>query len=418
MGVGASIHIVVSLPCTGVLLINFFKYPFSFYDKPVSFRNRPGRNNRKILLNPLSKFIAMTHTLPYKQLFDFVFQVFRQMGCSPGDADVATTVLLSADVRGVDSHGVARLSGYARLWEAGRINATPNIRVVYETPSTAVVDGDAGLGLVVAPFAMQVAIEKAEKAGTGWVSVKNSNHFGIAGYHAMMALQHKMIGMAMTNASALVAPTFSIERMLGTNPIAVAIPADTEPAFVADFATTTASNGKLEILQRKNAAAPEGWVQDENGDTTNNANALKQGGAMLPLGGDREHGSHKGYALGSIVDIFSAVLSGASYGPWAPPFPAYVPMPQNMPGEGLGHFFGAMRVDAFRPAAEFTAHMDNWIKRFRSATPAPGHEKVLIPGDPEREMEGARMRDGIPLFESVVDDLKGVGEKMGVAWMD
>ncbi len=135
---------------------------------------------------------------------------------------------------------------------------------------------------------------------------------------------------------------------------------------------------------------------------------------MLPLGSDREHGSHKGYALGSIVDIFSAVLSGASYGPWAPPFPAYVPVPENMPGKGLGHFFGAMRIDAFRPAEEFKAHMDNWIKRFRSAKPAEGYEKVLIPGDPEREMESIRMKEGIPVVKSVLEDLRKVGEMMGV----
>ena len=159
---------------------------------------------------------------------------------------------------------MARLSGYVRLWEAKRINAKPDIKIVHETPSTAVVDGDAGLGLVVAPFAMQVAIDKAKNVGTGWVSVKNSNHFGIAGSHAMMALQHDMIGIAMTNASALVAPTFSTERMLGTNPIAVAIPAGNEQPFVADFATTTAANGKLEILQRKNENAPNGWVQTKN----------------------------------------------------------------------------------------------------------------------------------------------------------
>src|SRR3954464_10628750 len=229
----------------------------------------------------------MSKNYSYEQLFSFTKKVFLKIGCSDGDAEVAAKVLLSADVRGVDSHGVARLSGYVRLWEAKRINATPNIRVTYETPSTAVVDGDAGLGLVVAPLAMQVAIEKAEKAGTGWVSVKNSNHFGIAGYHAMMALQHNMIGMAMTNASALVAPTFSIERMLGTNPIAVAIPAHEEPPFVADFATTTASNGKLEILQRKNQLAPVGWVQTSNGEPTTNPNETRQGGALIPLGSDR-----------------------------------------------------------------------------------------------------------------------------------
>ncbi len=336
------------------------------------------------------------------------------MGCPLQDATTAATVLIAADLRGIDSHGVARLSGYLRLWEAGRVNPKPNIRVVYETPSTAVVDGDAGLGLVVAPFAMQVAIDKAKLVGTGWVTVKNSNHFGIAGVHSMMALKEDMIGMAMTNASALVAPTFSTERMLGTNPIAVAIPANEQPAFVADFATTTAANGKLEILQRKNADMPVGWAQDKEGNPSIDANILRKQGALLPLGSDREHGSHKGYALGSIVDIFSAVLSGASYGPWAPPFPAYVPMPENQPGQGLGHFFGAMRVDAFRPAEEFKNHMDNWINRFRIAQPSEGNDKVLIPGDPEREMEAIRIIEGIPLVEAVEKDLIEIGARFGL----
>jgi L-2-hydroxycarboxylate dehydrogenase (NAD+) len=352
--------------------------------------------------------------LLYSQLYQFTNNVFKTIGCSDEHASVASKALLAADIRGIDSHGVARLSGYVRLWEAKRVNAKPDIKVIHETPSTAAVDGDSGLGLVVAPFAMQVAINKAKNMGTGWVSVCNSNHFGIAGYHAMMALEHDMIGIAMTNASALVAPTFSVERMLGTNPIAVAIPANEQPAFVADFATTTAANGKLEILQRKNEDAPAGWVQDKYGNATTDANTLKHGGALLPLGSDREHGSHKGYALGSIVDIFSAVLSGASYGPWAPPFPAYVPMPENMPGKGLGHFFGAMRTDAFRPANEFKQHMDNWITRFRNAKTVDGYDRVLIPGDPERETEAIRMKEGIPLIDAVFDDLKKVGEKLGV----
>lgn len=357
----------------------------------------------------------MASVFSYSELSGFTQSVFKAMGCSDSDANNATRVLLSADLRGIDSHGIARLVGYVRLWEAKRINATPNIRIVHESPSTAVVDGDAGLGLVVAPFAMQVAINKAKTAGTGWVSVRNSNHYGIAGYHAMMALEHDMIGMSMTNASALVAPTFSIERMLGTNPIAVAIPAGKQPPFVADFATTTAANGKLEILQRKNGDAPIGWVQDKDGNASTDANALKKQGALLPLGSDRDHGSHKGYALGSIVDIFSAVLSGASYGPWAPPFPAYVPMPENMPGQGLGHFFGAMRIDAFRTADEFKDHMDNWITRFRTATPAPGQEKVLIPGDPEREMETTRITQGIPVVDSVVEEITALAQKLGVS---
>lgn len=350
----------------------------------------------------------------YQTLYRFTESVFLAMGCSAADATTATKVLIAADLRGIDSHGVARLSGYVRLWEAGRISAAPNMHVVHETPSTAVVDGGAGLGLVVAPYAMQIAIDKAKQVGTGWVSVKNSNHFGIAGYHAMMALEHDMIGIAMTNASALVAPTFSSEKMLGTNPIAVAIPAGNEPPFVADMATTTAANGKLEILQRKNADAPVGWVQDEAGNEVTDANILKKGGALLPLGSDREHGSHKGYALGSIVDIFSAVLSGGSYGPWAPPFPAYIPLPLNMPGEGLGHFFGAMRIDAFRPAQDFKSNMDNWIQRFRNAIPINPAQKVLIPGDPEREAHTARMQTGIPIVEPVVLDLQEVGARFGI----
>jgi len=229
-----------------------------------------------------------------------------------------------------------------------------------------------------------------------------------------MALDHDMIGIALTNASPLVAPTYSTERLLGTNPICVAIPAGNEPPFVGDMATTTAANGKLEILQRKGGVAPLGWIQTKEGRQSTDPHELKAGGALLPLGGDREHGSHKGYILGSVVDIFSAVLSGANYGPWVPPFPAYVPMPDEQPGKGIGHFFGAMRIDAFRPADDFKKNMDKWIHRFRSATPAKGYEKVLIPGDPEREMEKDRMTNGVPLLKPVIDDLKFLGEKFDV----
>ena len=353
-------------------------------------------------------------TIPYTQLWQFAFNVFKKINCPDHQAHLATNVLLSADLRGIDSHGVARLSGYVRLWEAKRINSTPGIRTIHETPSTAVVDGDAGLGLVVAPKAMEIAIQKANQVGTGWVAVKNSNHFGIAGYHAMMALPHDMIGMAMTNASPLVAPTFSIERLLGTNPICVAIPAGEQPPFVADFATTTAANGKLEILQRKNLEAPEGWIQKKDGSISINPNELKEGGALLPLGSDREHGSHKGFCLGAWVDIFSAVLSGANYGPWVPPFVSFLAPPADPVGEGIGHFFGAMRVDAFRPADEFKKHMDNWITRFRAAKTIEGEEKLIIPGDPEREYETTRRKEGIPVNNKVVEDLKELGQKLGV----
>lgn len=347
----------------------------------------------------------------YEHLKEFSINIFKKIGCPLNEAESATEVLLKADLRGIDSHGIARLSGYVRLWQKKRVNSTPKTRIVYESPSTAVVDGDAGLGLVVAPKAMQIAIEKARKAGTGWVSVKNSNHFGIAGYHAMMALEHDMIGIAMTNASPLVAPTFSVERLLGTNPIAVAIPANKQPAFVADFATTTAANGKLEILQRKNIKAPEGWVQTKSGKPSTDPNEAKLGGALIPLGSDREHGSHKGFCLGAWVDIFSAVLSGANYGPWVPPFVAFLDPPADPVGEGIGHFFGAMRVDAFRPAEEFKNHMDNWISRFRKSRTVEGEHHLIIPGDPEREMEEVRMKEGIPVNPKVVEDLSELASK-------
>ncbi len=353
----------------------------------------------------------MEKTYPLSELTALTESVFEAMGCSPADARLAAGVLLAADLRGVDSHGVARLSGYVRLWEKGRINTRPNIRVVHGTPSTATVDADGALGLVAGPFAMQLAIEKAGNVGTGWVAVKNSNHFGIAGQHAMMALQHQMIGIAMTNASPLVAPTFSKERMLGTNPIAVAVPAGQEPPIVADFATSAAANGKLEMLQRKGNPAPEGWIQDANGLPVTDAYGLKQGGALLPLGSTRENGSHKGYCLGAVVDILSAVLPGAGYGPWAPPFVDFLPLPPDPVGPGLGHFFGAMRVDAFRPVEDFTENMDRWLRRFRGASPVEGQEKTLVPGDPEREAECHRKKHGIPLLPPVVEDLKTICKK-------
>jgi LDH2 family malate/lactate/ureidoglycolate dehydrogenase len=351
---------------------------------------------------------------PYPSLLEFARNTFLAIGCPESDAQTAAEVLLSADLRGVDSHGLARLSGYVRLYRKQRIQTRPHMQVVHEGLSTATIDADGALGLVAGPWAMKKAIEKAQTAGTGWVAVRNSNHFGIAGYHAMMALDANMIGIAMTNASPLVAPTFSVSRMLGTNPMAFAIPAATQPAFVADFATTTAANGKLEILQRKALEAPEGWIQTRDGQVSTNPHELASGGALLPLGSDREHGSHKGYCLGAVVDIFSAVLSGANYGPWVPPFVAFLDPPANPVGKGIGHFFGAMRVDAFRPATEFLQHMDQWITAFRKASPIDVSEPVQIPGDAERLAEADRRSHGIPIIEKVVDDLRALASELGV----
>lgn len=345
-------------------------------------------------------------------LRSFTEAVFTAIGCSEEDAVQAADVLLASDLRGIDSHGVARLSGYVRLWEKQRINPTPDIKIVHETPTTATVDGDSGLGLVVAPFAMKLALEKAEKYGSGWVAVRNSNHFGIAGYHAMQAVRKNMIGFAMTNASPLVAPTFTTERLLGTNPMCYAFPAGKYPPVIVDMATAAAANGKLEIAQRSNKSIPEGWVQTSAGGSSADPHALKSGGSLLSLGSDRDHGSHKGYGLGATVDILTAVLSGANYGPWVPPFVAFLDPLPDLPGKGIGHFVGAMRVDGFRPVDEFKDHMDRWIERFKSAKPIHEDQPVIIPGEPELEAEKIRRSEGIPLTQAVVTDLEELALKL------
>lgn len=348
------------------------------------------------------------------ELKSFCKEVFKAIGCSNDHAELATQVLVSADLRGVDSHGVARLSGYVRLWKSKRINSNPEIKIERESLSTATIDADEALGLISGPKAMELAIQKAEECGSGWVVVNNSNHFGIAGYHAMMALENDMIGIALTNASPLVSPTFSKDRLLGTNPIAIAIPSGKEDPFVLDMATTTAANGKLEVLQRKGKDAPSGWIQNKQGMPSTRADELKHGGSMLPLGGDREHGSHKGYGLGAMVDILSAVLSGANYGPWVPPFVSFLPLLENPVGKGIGHFFGAMKVDAFRDVEEFKHHMDNWIRTFKSSQSVDKERRVLIPGEPEKNFEIERSSNGIPIQNKVMEDLKALSEEFKI----
>jgi LDH2 family malate/lactate/ureidoglycolate dehydrogenase len=344
----------------------------------------------------------------------FAQNIFSAMGCSDPDAALAADVLLLADLRGIDSHGVARLAGYVRLWENNRINTKPHIVIVHETPTTATIDGDAGLGLIVAPFAMRMAIKKAEQYGSGWVAVRNSNHFGIAGYHALMAVEKEMIGFAMTNASPLVTPTFSNERLLGTNPMCYAFPAGKYPPVVVDMATSAAANGKLEIAQRLGKQVPEGLIQAADGNFTTDPHALKTGGALLPLGSDYEHGSHKGFGLSATVDILSAVLSGANYGPWVPPFVAFLDPPVDPVGLGIGHFVGAMRVDGFRPVDEFKLHLDNWITRFKSASTIDPNQKVIIPGEPELAAQTDRNKNGVPLVDAVVNDLNALADKFGI----
>jgi L-2-hydroxycarboxylate dehydrogenase (NAD+) len=348
------------------------------------------------------------------RLHEFSARVFSRLGVPEAEARIAADVLACADRRGVDSHGVARLRSYAELLASGKINPRPVLRLVRETASTATVDGDNGLGLVVGPKVNEMAMDKAERAGTGWAVVRNSNHFGIAGYYPLQALERGMIGWAMTNSSRGVAPLWGAERMLGTNPIAIAFPADKETPIVIDMATSAVAYGKIEMAEREGTPIPEGWAVDREGQATTDPAAILQGGALLPLGSDRERGGHKGYCLALMVDVLSAVLSGANWGPFTPSFTLRGDPPLRSVGQGLGHFFGAMRVDAFREGAEFRAQIDDFVRTLRNTRPAPGTKGPLIPGDPEREAEEERARGGIPLLPAVVQDLCEVSRQTGV----
>src|SRR5258708_4464358 len=351
---------------------------------------------------------------PIEVLRDFSTRIFLHFGVPKADAEQAADVLASADLRGIDSHGVARLTSYFDLLSEGLINPTPNIKILRSTASTATIDGDNGLGLVVGPQANKIAMDMAEKVGSGWVSICNTNHYGIAGYYVLQALKRDMIGWAMTNSTKLVTPLWGAERMLGTNPIAIAFPGKDEPPIVIDMATCAAAYGKIEMARRRGQPIPQGWGIDNQGRGTTNPDDIVAGGALLPLGSDRERGGHKGYGLAVMVDVLCGVLSGANWGPFTPPFALRQEIPARSVGEGIGHFFGAVRIDGFIEADEFKRQMDDFIRTFRATKPAPGTNGPLIPGDPEREAEKVRSKDGVPLIMPVVEELRAISKKIGI----
>src|SRR5213594_2684339 len=355
-----------------------------------------------------------TKVFHIEALREFSTRIFLHFGVPPEDAAQAADVLASADLRGIDSHGVARLYSYFGMLSEGHINPKPRITTVRSTLSTATIDGDNGLGLVVGPQANRIAMDMAEKAGSGWVSVRSTNHYGIAGYYVLKAIERDLIGWAMTNSTMLVAPLWGAERMLGTNPIAIAFPGKEEPPIVIDMATCAAAYGKIEMARRAGSQIPLGWAADRNGVPTTDPNAMIDGGALLPLGSDREGGGHKGYALAVMVDVLSALLSGANWGPFVPPFALRQEMPTRSVGKGIGHFLGALRIDAFIDPDEFKKQIDDMVRTLRRTRPAPGTEGPLIPGDPEREAESVRGRDGIPLTQPVLEELLDISRRTGI----
>lgn len=353
-------------------------------------------------------------TISEQKLKNFCEQVFVKTGVPARDAKTTVEVLVLADLRGIESHGVARLPRYVNGIRAGYIRPVDQSRVLKETKVTAVIDGEQSLGQVVSRKGMELAIRKARETSVGIVTVRNSNHYGIAGYYSLMALEHDLIGVSMTNAAPLVVPTFGRSAVLGTNPISVAAPALQEKPFVLDMATSVVPRGKLEVLDRKGLPMPPGWAVDETGRGSTdpkrvlNAMAKRLGGGILPLGGEgEEHSGHKGYGLALMVDVFSGVLSGAATG---------LGVNANEQRPDVGHFFMALDPAAFRPLEEFKRDIDRLARELKESPKAQGQGRIYVHGEKSfARMERFR-REGIPLEAKVVEAMKKIGSELGVEW--
>ncbi len=343
------------------------------------------------------------------KLKSFIISMLEKSGVDAADAAVVADVLAAADMRGIESHGIARLeSYYINRIRKGKLKAKSHYQIVRETDTTVVLDADNGLGHPAGKLTMQKVIEKAKKHGSAFGSVRNSNHFGIAGYYAMMALEHDMVGIASTNSTRFGAPTFGRSVMLGTNPFAYAVPAKNEPAFVLDFATTTVPKGKIEVYKRKEKPLLEGWAIDENGHSTTDPDAALRG-ALLPLGGfGTDHGGHKGYGLGLLVDILCGVLSGGGH------FGPTLPLVTDTMEGAVSHWFGAFRIDGFRDVEEFKRDMDTQLRAFKESQKAPGQDRIYVAGEIEFEKANAAREDGVPVHVKVWNSLQALSAELGV----
>lgn len=350
-----------------------------------------------------------------QRLEDFVIEVFMTLGLTADNARESAEVLLKADLTGVDSHGVPRLPNYVARLKSGAVIPNPDVRVVHELASTALVDGGNGLGMIAGRRGMETAIRKAQATGAGFVSVRNSSHYGIAGFYARMALPYNMIGISMTNVGAGggTPPTFGRTGLFGTNPIAVAAPTRNSPPFVMDFATTVVAFGKLQIAMRRNHEVPLGWVMDKSGNLTTDPNVRADGGYLLPLGGLRDTSGHKGYGLMLLVDILCGALSGAAFGAT---FSKLATEGTRAAGSApnTGHFFGALRIDGFRPMEEFLDAMDEMYEVIHKSEKLPGHDRIYVHGEIDWETEQHRRVHGIPLDIPTYQGLEDVSKEVGV----
>jgi LDH2 family malate/lactate/ureidoglycolate dehydrogenase len=342
--------------------------------------------------------------ISHEALLRFCVSCFEKAGLSSGHAQITAENLLFANLRGVDSHGVIRLKVYVERLQAGGFKAHARSQIVSEGDAFAAVDAHHGVGQVAGLEAMKLAIAKAAKAGVGFVGVKNSNHFGAAAFYALRAIESGMIGIAATNAGPTMAPTGGREGRLGNNPVAVAIPAGKHPPIVLDMATGAVAWGKIFVAQQEQKKIPTSWALDKHGIATDDPNAAAQGGLIQPFGG------YKGYSLSLLIDIFTGVLSGGGFSTHVKTLYQNLDSPSH-----VAHSFAALRIDGFMPVAEFRKRVDEMIDLMHLCPPAPGVDRIYVPGEIEYETERRRKAEGIPINTTLKDELSALAAKLGVS---
>lgn len=358
----------------------------------------------------------MGYRVTKDNLEKFCTDVFVKLGVPEKDAQITAEVLVLGDLRGVKSHGVARLKRYVDGIKSGLIYPDRKPKIVRETKTTATISGEDGLGQVAGHFAMNLAIKKAKEVGVGMVTVRNSNHYGIAGYYSLMALKEKHIGISLTNTAPLVVPTFGVDLRIGTNPIAIAAPAKKYDPWVLDMATSVVPRGKLEVYDREEKELPLGWAVDENGISTSDAalvlkNMLAvKGGGILPLGGEGElFSGHKGYGIAAMVDLLCGPLSGGAFGK-----NVYAKKDGKVVPPNVCHFFASIDIEAFLDYDEFTGLMDKFIEELKESKKAKGQERIYVHGEKEYEKEREYIKVGIPITEKVMNVMDGVAETLSL----
>ena len=332
-----------------------------------------------------------------------VEDIFRKMGMSDQDAIQAADVLIYADARGIESHGVSNmLRSYVQSFGEGGINPTPQPKVIRELPAAATLDSDGGHGLVIGPMAMKMAMDKAETYGIGTVTAINGRHFGACAYHAAMALQRDMIGIAMTTGGVSVAPVHGAERLVGLNPIGIAAPTRNEPPFIFDASMSSVAGNKIILAKRLGVPVLPGWIAEANGNPIMDEREIPDDYMMLPAGATRELGAHKGYSLAVMIEILCGILGGSGGGPHR--------------RRGASHHFIAYKLEAFVDPEQFKSDMDEYMQSLQNCTPAQGQERVVYAGLPEHEEEIERTEHGIPYHPEVIEWFRSITAELNIEW--